>query len=98
MVKKNVMSPTSNNNNTKDVTTWSLPEGAIARLGRGCEPDFKFSPDGKFIGIGTSLGLWIYDQETLAPIALWETARGMIGEIAFSPNGNSSGMLIIGNR
>ena len=23
-----------------DVTTWALPEGAIARLGRGCNPDF----------------------------------------------------------
>ena len=29
-----------------DVTTWALPEGAIARLGRGIIADLAFSPDG----------------------------------------------------
>ncbi len=29
-----------------DVTTWALPEGAVARLGRGREPSMAFSPDG----------------------------------------------------
>lgn len=70
-----------------DVTIWALPEGAIARLGRGREPDIAFSPDGQYLGIGTSLGLWMYDLTTLSPTALWETERGMIGCIAFSPNG-----------
>ena len=31
------------NANGDDVTTWALPEGAIARLGRGCEPNMTFS-------------------------------------------------------
>ena len=70
-----------------DVTTWSLPEGAIARLGRGCHPDFAFSPDGDALVIGNTIGLWVYDLETLAPIALWETERGMIFNVAISPNG-----------
>lgn len=70
-----------------DVTTWALPEGAVARLGRGREPDMTFSPDGQSLAIGTSLGLWLYDLATLCPIALWETERGMVGRIAFSPNG-----------
>ena len=70
-----------------DVTTWALPEGAIARLGRGCEPDIAFSPDSQHLAIGNSLGLWVYDLETLSPIALWETERGMTFHIAFSPNG-----------
>ena len=70
-----------------DVTTWALPEGAIARLGRGREPDIAFSPDGQYLSIGNSLGLWLYDFETLSPIALWETERGMVFHIAFSPNG-----------
>ncbi len=71
----------------EDVTTWALPEGAIARLGCGREPDIAFSPDGQYLGIGNSLGLWLYDLATLSPIALWETERGMIGCIAFSSNG-----------
>ncbi len=70
-----------------DVTTWTLPEGAIARLGRGSNPDFAFSPDGQYLAIGNTIGLWVYDLETLSPIALWETERGMIFHIAFSPNG-----------
>ncbi len=70
-----------------DVTTWALPEGAIARLGRGCHPDFAFSPDGQSFVIGNTLGLWVYDLETLSLIALWETERGMVFHIAFSPNG-----------
>ncbi len=70
-----------------DVTTWALPKGAIARLGRGREPDIAFSLDGKYLAIGNSLGLWMYDLETLTPTALWETERGMIISVAFSPNG-----------
>ena len=87
MQKKKSKIPIQENTNNQDPTTWALPDGAIARLGRGREPDISFSPDGKYIGIGTSLGLWLYECETLAPTALWETARGMVGKIAFSPNG-----------
>ena len=73
--------------NGDDVTTWALPEGAIARLGRGREPDIAFSPDGQSLAIATSLGFWLYDLATLSPIALWETERGMVGRTAFSSNG-----------
>ena len=73
--------------NGDDVTTWALPEGAVARLGRGCEPNMAFSPDEKHLVIGNSLGIWLYDLATLSPIALWETERGMVFHIAFSPNG-----------
>ena len=71
----------------EDVTTWALPEGAIARLGRGREPDIKFSPDGQYLAIGNSFGLWLYDLATLSPVALWETERGMVSRVAFSHNG-----------
>ena len=84
--KKSVIS-TPENFYENDVTTWALPEGAIARLGRGCSPDFAFSPDGQSLAIGNTLGLWVYDLETLSPIALWETERGLIVNVAFSPNG-----------
>lgn len=70
-----------------DVTTWLLPDGAIARLGRGREPDMAFSPDGQTLAISTSLGLWLYEMKTLSPIALWETEQGSVVRVVFSPNG-----------
>ncbi len=70
-----------------DVTTWALPDGAIARLGRGSVRDMAFSPDGQYFAVGTSIGLWLYELPTLSPIALWDTERGMTGAISFSPDG-----------
>ena len=70
----------------EDVTTWALPEGAIARLGRGSVRGRAFSPDGQSFAVGTSIGLWLYELPTLSPIALWNTERGMTGAVAFSPD------------
>ena len=69
-----------------DVTTWVLPEGAIARLGRGSIRDMAFSPDGQHFAVGTAIGLWLYEFSTLPPIALWETDRGFIDGVTFSPD------------
>ena len=44
----------------EDVSTWALPDGAIARLGRGCNPNFAFSPEGQLLAIGNIVGLWVY--------------------------------------
>ena len=68
---------------SEDVTTWALPEGAIARLGRGRNNDVAFSPDRQYFAVGTSIGLWLYELPTLSPIALWDTARGT-SAVAFS--------------
>lgn len=68
-----------------NVNTWGLPEGAIARFGKGHEHDLAFSPDGKYLAVGTWLGVWWYDVSTWSPIALWET-EGAAKEITFSPN------------
>ena len=70
-----------------DATTWALPDGAIARLGRGSEPSMAFSPDGQSLAIGTCLGIWLYDLATLSPVALWEAERGVVESVAFSSNG-----------
>ena len=69
-----------------DVATWALPEGAIARLGRGRLRDMAFSPDGQYFAVGTNIGLWLYELSTLSPIALWETDRGYIDGVTFSPD------------
>ena len=69
-----------------DTTTWALPEGATARLGRGSVRDMAFSPDGQHFAVGTAIGLWLYEFSTLTPIALWETDRGFIDRVTFSPD------------
>ena len=69
-----------------DVTTWALPEGAIARLERGGVGDKEFSPDGRYLAVATKIGLWWYEVATMSPVALWETERGMVSGIAFSAN------------
>ena len=70
-----------------EVSKWELPEGAIARLGRGSVRDMEFSPDGQYFVVGSTMGLWIYQYPAFSPIALWETDRGYIDKVTFSPDG-----------
>ncbi len=71
-----------------DITAWSLPAGATARLGRGrIRGGFTFSPDGGSLVVATDIGCWLYDLETLTPRALWATERGMVSAISFSHDG-----------
>lgn len=70
-----------------DVTTWELPDGAIARLGPGLIFDMAFSPDNASLAVGTRVGVWMYELETMQPVTLFETERGMISNIVFSPDG-----------
>ena len=67
-----------------DVTTWELPEGAIARFGQGIRLDVEFSPDARYLSVATKIGIWLYDMETLKPRALMGTERGMMNVATFS--------------
>ena len=72
--------------------TWALPEGAIARLGKGIRlssggPRLALPPDGKYFGVQTCIGLWWYEMASKPPIALWETERGLISAADFSQDG-----------
>ena len=74
-------------------TTWALPEGAIARLGKGIHRSGPYldsvvlSPDGTYFAAGTGMGLWWYDVSSMSPIALWETECGLISAVEISPDG-----------
>ena len=70
-------------------TTWALPEGAIARFGKGKvdHGNVKVSPDGTYFAVGTGMGLWWYDVPSMSPISLWEAKRGMVNSIDFSHDG-----------
>ena len=41
-----------------------LPEGAIARFGKGTLTDCVYLPDGNRLAILSSIGTWIYDVRT----------------------------------
>ncbi len=71
----------------KDVMTWALPEGAIARFGRGRVAKMAFAPNGNTLAVGSCLGVWLYDISTLTPLCLFDTERGMVSALAYSLNG-----------
>ena len=79
-------------------TTWALPEGAIARFGKGFreqrDSEVALSPDYTYFAVGTRIGLWWYEMSSRLPIALWETERGLISAVNFSPDGK---WIAIGN-
>ena len=54
----------------QNYSRWGLPEGAILRLGRGALDGFAFTPDGQWLTISSSVGLWYYDVATGAMAAL----------------------------
>lgn len=86
MEDRNTQAATPLNFDDSDIAKWALPEGATARLGRGSVRDMAFSPDGQHFAVGTNIGLWLYEPSTLSPIALWETDRGYIDNVTFSPD------------
>ena len=86
MENRKTQAGTSLSPNDSDIAKWALPEGAIARLGRGSVRDMAFSPDGQYFAVGTAIGLWLYELSTLSPIALSDTERGMTSDVSFSPD------------
>ena len=78
------------NVNAQDYTSWALPDGATARLGKGeITGNIAFSPDGTRLAVATSIGIWIYDARTseTKPIDLLTGHTQSVTSIAFSPNG-----------
>ena len=71
-------------------TRWSLPEGAIARFGKGpATGTIAFSPNGTQFAVGWKTGIWLYDAETYKETALFTMETGEIRAFAFSPDGKT---------
>ena len=87
MENRQSQTPTQSTRTNSDVTTWELPDGAIARVGHGLIVDMAFSPDNASLAVATWIGVWIYELETMQPIALLETERGIVGNVVLSPDG-----------
>ena len=73
-----------NNYRTRD-----LPEGAIARLGKGAigqsDRAVAFSPDGKLVAVASGIGAWLYSVEDLESVT-WLPAD-VVHSVSFSPDG-----------
>ena len=69
-------------------TQIGLPEGAIARFGKGYIQGIEYSPDGTRLAVTTAIGVWIYDTQTgeeLNLITGGHTDR--VYSAAYSPDG-----------
>ena len=68
----------------EDYTKWELPKAAKARFGKGGINVLQFSPDGRQLAVGSSIGVWLYDVETGKELSMFP---GKCKSIAFSPDG-----------
>ena len=73
----------------QDNTQVGLPEGAIARLGKGGINIMRFSPDGTHLAVGTDVGVWLYDVPDGKETALFTGHTGQVNALAFSPDGKT---------
>ncbi len=71
----------------QDNTQVGLPEGAIARLGKGGINIMRFSPDGTHLAVGTDVGVWLYDLPDGKETALFTGHAGQVNALAFSSDG-----------
>lgn len=74
----------------QDYTTWGLPDGAMARLGKGkITGNIAFTPDGNRLAVASSIGIWIYDVRPgkEKELDLLTGHTGSVTVIAFSPDG-----------
>ena len=71
-----------------DYAKFSLPEGAIARIGKGTVNDIKMSPDKALLAVAGSAGVWLYDAKTGDEIDLLTGHTVPVSSVAFSPQGD----------
>ena len=73
----------------QDTPQWHLPEGTKARIGKGEARDIALSPDGGQLAVATGIGVWLYNTQTGAEIALLTGHTEWVTSVAYSPNGET---------
>jgi len=72
------------------VSQWSLPDGAIARLGKGQvstnDRAVAYSPDGSRFAVASTIGIWLYNANTYTEVALLAGHVLPVNAVAFSPD------------
>ena len=74
------------NHPTQDYTRWNLPEGAKARLGKGWINEITYSPDGRLLAVGSSIGIWLYDADTGEELNIILGHTQSVESVSFSPD------------
>ena len=66
-----------------------MPEGALARLGKGRISEVAYSPDGTRLAVAGNIGTWLYDAATGAEVALLTGHTNYVRSVSFSPDGTT---------
>ncbi len=66
-----------------------LPEGAIARFGKGFAFDFEYSPDGTRLAVASTIGVWLYDTQTHEELHFLTGHTEYVNTVDFSPDGKT---------
>ena len=74
------------NTPAQEYMRWGLPEGAVARIGKGGVSRMRISPDMAQVAVVTAIGIWFYDTATGQEIALLTGHPDWITSLAFSPD------------
>ncbi len=69
-----------------DYRMWHLPDGAMARLGKGTLRDIAFSPVGQYLAVASGIGVWIYEVATSRALMLIPTTSSVLS-VSFSSDG-----------
>ena len=77
------------NISAEDYTQWELPDGAIARLGKGGIKKIQYSSDNRFLAVESTIGIWIYDVVTLQEALLFAGNTNWINCVSLSPDGRT---------
>lgn len=72
----------------EDAAQNGLPEGAIARLGKGGINLIRFSPNGSKLAVGTDIGLWLYDVVEGPLSGKFFGGFNQVNVLAFSSDGS----------
>ncbi len=70
-------------------TQVNLPEGAIARLGKGKITKLQFLDNGSLLAVGSDIGVWIYEVNTGNVKHLLTPHPGGVDNFALSPDQNT---------
>ena len=75
------------NTSAQDYREMSLPDGAIARIGKGESGWVLYSPDGSRLAVVSTIGIRLYDTATYREIALLAGHTHQITDVSFSLDG-----------
>jgi WD40 repeat protein len=79
--------PTSTQTPTPKQPFGPLPEGALARFGKGISTSLALTPDGRLLAVGTTQGVYVYQVDTLEEVWRGETNIAAIGTLKVVADG-----------